>query len=74
MTSDRISGKWEAFGVPQRRGGARRESERTERGALKRCGALAGCSAETGSSAVPHRRYFSADYKAGIMEEGDRCS
>lgn len=75
MTSDRISGKdtgGVAFGAPERSGGERSESERSG-GAPNAAAPRGGAVPEPEVPAVPQRRRFSADYKAGIVEEADRC-
>lgn len=75
MTSDHISGKDTgvvAFGAPERSGGERSESERSG-GAPNAAAPRRGVVPEPEVPAIPQRRRFSADYKAGIVEEADRC-
>jgi transposase len=75
MTSDRISGKGGgvvSFVAPERSGGERSESERSG-GATNAAALRRGAVPEPEVPAVPQRRRFTADYKAGIVQEADAC-
>ena len=75
MTIDRISAKDTgvvAFGVPERSAGERSESERSG-GSPKAAAPRRGAVPEPEVPAVPQRRRFTADYKAGIVREADAC-
>ena len=75
MTIDRISAKDTgvvAFGAAERSGGERSESERSG-GAPKAAAPRRGAVPEPEVPAVPRRRRFTADYKAGIVQEADAC-
>lgn len=75
MTSDRISEKATgvvALGSPERSGGERSESERSG-GEPNAAASRRGSVPEPEVSAVPQRRRFTAEYKAGIVQEADAC-
>ena len=75
MTSNRISGKdtgVDSFGAPERSGGERSESKRS--GGAPNAAALRTVPVpEPEVPAVPQRRRFTADYKAGIVQEAEAC-
>lgn len=61
-----------SFGAPERSGGERSESDRSG-GAPNAAAVRTGSVPEPEVPAVPQRRRFTADYKAGIVQEADAC-